>query len=204
MTDQAEHTLPLAQLTLDGAVDRLIGVRTAIVAGNRVTGPSLYRELIEYNGPTHASDGGGSHARSTPAALVEVVDLKEKIETEVAAWCGVGCDVEEALADLAAAHWRPQDVAVMNDYSAAVHQWCHEIESLLDPPKRITLAADCPACGARTVHRPDNGGDWVRQPALQIGDRGCECQRCHARWGPESYLFLARVLGYELPSGVLE
>jgi hypothetical protein len=54
------------------------------------------------------------------------------------------------------------------------------------------------------VYHRDSAGELVRQPALQIGVWGCECMACRAFWAPDRFVFLARVLGYELPEGVLE
>jgi hypothetical protein len=33
---------------------------------------------------------------------------------------------------------------------------------------------------------------------------GCTCQHCGAHWTPDRSLFLCRLLGFELPAGVLE
>jgi len=67
------------------------------------------------------------------------------------------------------------------------------------------VTAPRPACGATTVFCRDSAGELVRQPALQIvAEHGCTCQACNYCWAPAHYLYLARVLGYELPPGVLE
>ena len=42
-------------------------------------------------------------------------------------------------------------------------------------------------------------------PALQIvADTGYTCLACKHTWGPDLYLHLARVLGFDTPEGVLE
>ena len=60
------------------------------------------------------------------------------------------------------------------------------------------------ACTATHVYR-DAAGEMVRMPALQIvADTGCTCQACKHTWGPELFLHLARVLGFDTPEGVLD
>jgi hypothetical protein len=63
----------------------------------------------------------------------------------------------------------------------------------------------CLACGAITVYRRDSAGELVRQPALQIvAEAGCSSIDRRYTWAPSHYLHLCRVLGLELPAGVLE
>ncbi|EUA18451.1 putative phage protein [Mycobacterium xenopi 3993] len=69
---------------------------------------------------------------------------------------------------------------------------------------RQTPARSLPGMRKKTVYRRDNAGDLVRQPALQITTQGCVCQHCRTVWGPERFMLLAKVLGYDLPPGVLE
>ena len=62
----------------------------------------------------------------------------------------------------------------------------------------------CPACNATAVYRRNSAGENVRVPALQIiAEQGCTCLVCHASWTPDRYLLLCRVLGFDLPRGVL-
>jgi hypothetical protein len=73
------------------------------------------------------------------------------------------------------------------------------------PATRQALLGAVPACGATTVYRKDSTGELVRQPALQIvAEHGCTCQACRYTWAPSHYLLLCKVLGFELPAGVLE
>jgi hypothetical protein len=44
----------------------------------------------------------------------------------------------------------------------------------------------------------------IRQPALQIGPNGCTCSKCRAHWPPEKFLWLANLLGFEKPLGLVE
>ena len=101
--------------------------------------------------------------------------------------------------------WRPQDVARMEQITAVLLDWAVDIGDMLNPPRKMTISAACPACGETTTHRRDKGGDRVRVPVLQVvADRGCTCLACGAHWAPTLYTHLSRVLGFELPDGVLE
>ena len=54
------------------------------------------------------------------------------------------------------------------------------------------------------MYRRDSGGERVRQAALQITTAGCQCMACRHVWTPDKFVFLARVLAFDLPDGVLE
>ena len=86
-----------------------------------------------------------------------------------------------------------------------VESWAVSVRSLLHPASIKRVSAPCPACGATTAYRRDAAGERVRTPALQIvTELGCTCQVCRYTWGPQLYLHLARVLGFETPAGVIE
>jgi predicted RNA-binding Zn-ribbon protein involved in translation (DUF1610 family) len=109
------------------------------------------------------------------------------------------------LRGLQARKWRPQDVHGIDQISAACEAWAKDITALLNPVSVKHVAAACPACGTKTIHRRDSGGELVRQPALQIvALQGCTCLHCHTTWAPQYYLHLCRVLGFDMPAGVLE
>ncbi|GAA3962955.1 DUF7340 domain-containing protein [Gordonia caeni] len=157
---------------------------------------------------TPKATGRQPHAGSQPPLWVDALDLRHTITTHVTEWAHTWqlgtTHTITALHALADRTWRPQDVAAMTTITQTCLRWSSAIDSLFDPPKRLTLAAPCPACQVATVHRPDSAGEWVRQPALQITDRGCECLNCRHLWDPTMYRHLANVLGCNLPEGVLE
>lgn len=64
------------------------------------------------------------------------------------------------------------------------------------------MSAPCPSCGRRWYYRRRDNEN-IRQPALQLViETGCTCQACGAFWPPERFLFLVRLLGFDLPAGV--
>lgn len=112
---------------------------------------------------------------------------------------------ERRLRLIAARNFRPDDIAAIVKITNTLTTWTARINALLEPEHIKHVSAPCPACGATTIHRKDSAGEIVRQPALQIiTDQGCTCLRCRAHWAPEYYLHLSRVLGFDLPAGILE
>jgi hypothetical protein len=84
-----------------------------------------------------------------------------------------------------------------------IRSWCVSVKALLEPAHVKTIAAACPSCNTAVVYRK-SAGELVRQPALQVvAEVGCTCLSCGAAWAPDAYLFLCRLLGFELPEGVL-
>ena len=109
------------------------------------------------------------------------------------------------LRALAAKPWRPQATCDVDQIAHKAASWAVSVQSLINPASVKQLSAPCPACGATSAFRRDSAGERVRVPALQIiTELGCTCLVCRHTWGPELYLHLARVLGFETPAGVIE
>lgn len=168
----------------------------------------LYMQLFDavQAGRTGASTNGGRSGSGSPL-WTDALDLLDEIDTAAAIWQPAYRGVPPTVARLrlqAEQSWRPQDVRELEQKTVALKGWRLDIETLFNPPRRYTLAAPCPACGTKTVHRPDNTGEIVRQPALQIDANGCHCLHCHYTWEPYRYRILAAALECPLPEGVLE
>lgn len=201
MTDTTEHDLPGTRQAFRDAIHALIGrTRTLIERDNGATEPAwgdpLYTQLREYIAGAQGT-GNGSHARSMPPVVLDAVDLCDQIDRTVRDWVSpinvtgtVG-----RLAWLEETQFRPQDVPVLKARTADLTWWASRARELLDPPRRWTLPNPCPACGTAKVYRPDSAGETVRQPALQIGRHGCECQHCRTFWPPERFGILAGAIG---------
>ncbi|AAR26716.1 hypothetical protein PBI_CHE9D_104 [Mycobacterium phage Che9d] len=173
---------------------------------------SLYDQLID------ALPGGQGNAsrvpQSSPPMCLDAVDIIRDIDTLTAQWeprPNLDASVDnpqpiavQRLQAIDKRQWRPQDTTLVEDITAQVDKWCDKITATLNPQRKWTLPNPCPACNTAVVYRKNSSGDPVRQPALQIGPLGCECQNCHTTWGPEYFQHLAKVLGYSLPQGVLE
>lgn len=191
-----------AKKVLGRAVQRLTAPKRHMTT-NRWA-PSLYQQLVDdaagAQGETHTP------AKSLPPLWIDNLQLRAEIDRQAAVWCPVQGSTPDRLNRLAWRQWRPQDTELVTGMSARVESWCESIQALLFPEQRVFVhGAACPSCGKRTCYRRDSAGDVVRQPTLKlVADQGCTCQACGAFWGPERYLFLCRLLGFELPEGVLE
>ncbi|MEW2478705.1 hypothetical protein AB0876_03865 [Mycobacterium sp. NPDC049093] len=217
---ETDGNLPAARNKLSNAISALIDPKPHTVRREYDDGTSVNVEWIDslYDQLSDAVPGGQGNAsrvpQSSPPMCIDAVDLMRKIESATAEWeprpnIDAITDAEQAmpvirLQAVERRTWRPQDTTLVENIAAEIESWATEIRSLLDPVKRWTLPNPCPACDTAIVYRRNSANETVRQPALQIGPAGCVCQNCHHTWAPEYFQHLAQVLGYELPSGVLE
>lgn len=199
-----ERTLPQARRSLEDAVAKLVAPQHRVIADKLRTAPSRYHqlasELAGTQGDTHTP------AKSIPPLWIDATQLLADIDRQARRWEPKPPDTPARLNSIAAKTYRPQDVDFVAMIAAQVSRWCDSIDSLLEPEsvKHIADAA-CPSCNKRHFYRKDSAGDTVRQPALQIiTSQGCECLCCGAYWDPTRYLFLCKLLGFQLPDGVLE
>jgi hypothetical protein len=141
---------------------------------------------------------------------VDAVDLQSEIDLTVMMWhppvpAGRKHPTMRRLAALDDVTFRPQDTGKVTRWSVTARGWASRIKTLLDPEAVKTISAPCPACGTETVWRRDSTGEAVRQPALQlVTNQGCTCMACRTSWTPDKYLWLCKLLGFQLPEGVLD
>jgi hypothetical protein len=208
-----DGSLPDARRQLDDAISGLCDPKPQTLHDGEVTWiDSLYVQLLEAV-PGSKRERTGVSA-SQPPVWVDAMCLIQEIDTAVAIWERPFPVLPGDLSDetppvtvlrlkaIRARLWRPQDCRNILQIAEAVASWSENIKSLLFPEPRWTLPAACPQCNTRIVYRMDSAGERVRQPALQLStEGGAWCQKCQSTWHPQ---FLARLLGYELPEGVLE
>lgn len=213
-TTNDEHHLPQARNDLNHAIRALINPQPAYTSSGTVWLDSLYLQLQA------AIPGEKQHrsgvARSQPPAWIDAIDTLRDIDRTVTTWeprwpaipGDLTGDPEPPtvlrLRIIRDRTWRPQDTGEVKKIAAKIRSWVDRITTLLADDHVKHISAPCPACGKQTVYRKDSAGELVRQPALQITTMGCVCQACRASWSPDLYMHLARVLGYDLPAGVLE
>lgn len=207
MTDTTEHDLPGTRQAFRDAIHALIGhTRTLIERDNGATEPAwgdpLYTQLREYIAGAQGNGSSGAFHRSMPPVVLDAVDLCDQIDRTVKTWWPEDSDPRHGtthtrLSWMEQQQFRPQDVPWLKARTADLTWWAARARELLDPPRRWTLPNPCPACGTAKVYRPDSAGETVRQPALQIGRHGCECQHCHTVWPPERFGILAGAIGIE-------
>lgn len=200
MTD---GNITAAKKRLQHAIDDLIRPRPGIIRGHTRYQPSLYDALVSEAGGTQGDTR--TPAKSLPPLWIDAVQLRTDIDRQVTRWHPKPGTTVFRLAALSDRGWRPQDTDQVNTITHKISGWCDHITTLLDPDKTVPIPEACPSCDKRLVYRRDSAGEMVRQPALRIVvGQGCTCGACGAFWAPEKFVFLARLLGHDLPEGVLE
>ena len=198
-----EKSLPAAIDNLYAAIGGLIDPRKELINGTVMGAPSLYASLVDQIPASSGEYSGRVHGASRPPVWCDALDLRIQIDAQVKQWQPKGDSTPTRLRALASQKFRPQDTATLRDYSNNIRTWTHTIKGYLDPERVKGVSAACPACGTRWVYR-QHAGESVRQPALQLIVRqGCTCLACDTFWEPSRYLFLCRLLGFDLPPGVL-
>ena len=193
-----------AKAKLSSAVNRLCDPRMAVYHDQTRYAPSLYMQL--------ATDLSGTQgdtrtpAKSLPPLWLDAVLLLNDMDKKVRSWRPFRrATTPQRLAMLRDKQWRPQDTDHVTDMHQTINRWCESILSLHYPESVKHIDAPCPSCSREWVHRRDSGGDMVRKRSLKwTPNVGFECQACKAHWPPEQTWFFHRLLGLELPEGVLE
>lgn len=193
-----------ARTRLEYAINRLCKPRMGVYHDRHLYAPSLYESLA---GDLAGTQGDNrTPAKSLPPLWIDATQLKHDIDTQTRRWTPrCRATTPDRLTLLKDKTWRPQDTDHVKGIAGQVDRWCDAIISLLDPESVKHISAPCPACGKATIYRRDKAGEVVRQPALRVVTNvGCTCQHCDAHWAPEKYIWLCKLLGFELPEGVLE
>jgi hypothetical protein len=169
---------------------------------SRHRAPSLLDQLRSQVG--NSSGRGGAPGKTAPIPInADALDLLNTITwgtDDLVRLADVSPDVasvEGRLKAVAAAAGGWTDLEAVHGVRLALSGWVRAIRTLLDPPKRLYLAAPCPRCEQSMVWRRDESiGEDVQQPALQVdGIEGCTCLACGAHWPPQLFEHLASVLG---------
>jgi hypothetical protein len=192
-----------AKAKFERAVKSLTAPRPAVYHDTTVWVPSLWSVLVSELAGVQGDSK--TPAKSIPPVHIDAVQLKADIEAQTRKWEPKAPDPVAGLHWLAGKGWRPQDTDLVFGMARTVTGWADKIVAIIEPESTKFVDAACPSCGRRTVYRRDSAGEIVRQPALKIvAATGCTCQHCDAHWSPDRYLFLCRLLGFDLPEGVLE
>ncbi|SFE55004.1 hypothetical protein SAMN04487819_11682 [Actinopolyspora alba] len=162
--------------------------------------PSLLDQLRDAIAPgTDRRPGTGAGSR-TPISieahdrLAEIDATSTRIQQALAS--PPHRDVAERLRGIVATVTATTDRESIDTVTAHLNHWVREIRVLFDPPRRLHVAAPCPACQTRMVATTGDDGETVQTPALWVdGQTGCRCHACGHHW-PTSHLeHLAAVLG---------
>lgn len=169
---------------------------------SRHRAPSLLNQLRSQVG--NSSGRGGAPGKTAPIPInADALDLLNTITwgagelLELAEARSEHPNVEARLRAVVAVAGGWTDLEAVHGVRLSLAGWVRAIRALLDPPKRLYLAAPCPRCEQSMVWRRDESiGEDVQQPALQVdGIDGCTCLSCGAHWAPELFEHLASVLG---------
>ena len=206
----ADGNILAEKVKLKRAVDSLTERRNHTVCqGQPVSEPSLYVQLRSDLAGTQGDTK--TPARSLPPIWIDACILLEKIDKQTRQWHPEPGDTPFRLQSLSFKAWRPQDCDHVREITRTVDMWCGDITNMIEPERRLTIhtpnddLAACPSCGNTWIYRKDSGGDNVRVPALKwTANVGFECAACKAHWAPEQTMFFSKLLGFELPEGVLE
>jgi hypothetical protein len=98
----------------------------------------------------------------------------------------------------ASGHWRTTDPDLLLWAATAAESWVSAARTLLNPPKRWSMAAACPQCETSVTYVQDSSGERVRRPALELDPTTqtarCLAPGCGARWDSRRLLLLAQML----------
>lgn len=164
--------------------------------------PSLLDQLRDAVTTGGETLKGGRRNAPLPIS-VAAHDMLTQIETDAVdlhlkALTHDALTAEDRIKALAGIVGRWTDGDAVNTALTYMAKWAAEIRQLLDPPRRLHVAAACPACDTRMVYRQDETGETVQVPALTVdGTVGCTCLSCHHVWPPGNLEHLAMVLGCE-------
>jgi hypothetical protein len=201
------------------AVHNLIGLRPDVIERDDFTREaivldSLYTELCDAR---HGERRGEGTRRATPASRApgwtDALSLLDRIDRRVQLWWPeTPLEPTEQhvtvrrLYALLDHQWRPQDVRELRHMAREISGWVQSIGVLLPTEEIHTweLRAPCPSCGETTTQVDDGSGELVRRYVLQADKNSAKCAACETTWDPTYYHLLARMIGAELPPGVLE
>lgn len=198
----AELINPQVRSYVRDKIDPDSGAVIGIDGTTRHAVPSLLQQLRRSVASTRASGGGPSKSAPIPISadaydlLTDITARTVKLVEMSGATPGSSSEEDRLRAVVAsAAAW--SDLQAVYAVRLVLSKWVARIRDLLDPPKRLYLAAACPRCEVSMVWRRDEAlGEEVQQPALQVdGKRGCTCAACGAHWDPTLFQHLASVLG---------
>lgn len=177
------------------AVGQRIGQRTARQAHL----PSLVEQLIDaIPGSGNTDHGTGSAGSTRSAVALDVLDLVHAMQA--ATRCRTLRGLSDALRawTRASGHWRTTDPELLLWAATAAESWVSAARTLLNPPKRWSMAAACPQCETSVTYVQDSSGERVRRPALELDPTTqtarCLAPGCGARWDSRRLLLLAQML----------
>jgi hypothetical protein len=194
--------LQLARKRLTDAIADLIDPRPVGIEGTISYQPSRYDVLRDAVTGRPTSTPRHHQLATTPGWL-EAMTLASDIQSAIGAMPIDTTLTVLRLRALERRRWRPQDTHEILDHANRIAHFATLIDALFAPRPRYLAGDACPHCGATHAARHVDD-QTIKTPALAITDTGAACGACGDTWAPEQLPFLAGLLGYPLPPGVIQ
>lgn len=189
--------LPKAVNELRDAINALVEPHLEYLDGRLLKTPSIYDQIRNMVAGMQGTSNGHSN-RSMPPIWIDAVSVLNEIELTF------GRPAYGHIQALGEQDWTPDDGREILRHTRTLTGFVKVITNLLDPPRKMHIAAPCPNCSTTTVKHTDSAGEEVNGPALKIvAGEGCTCQECGHTWPEWAYPLLAQVLGIPAPAGVV-
>lgn len=188
-------------------LQRIIALQHRINArrADRADLPSLLDQLLGAVESSSNNAGGGSTAGVHRSVIgLSAAEIVHDIEITTR-WGNTASGGHDPHPDLAvqlrrwaarSPHWRVANPNYLINAARRAEDWVTAARTQLNPPRRWSHPGRCPNCGAAVAQVPDDTGQIVRRPALEL-DRTtatARCLNCPARWESERLPLLAAVL----------
>lgn len=165
------------------------------------TAPGLITQLKDARPTGNEKGSAGTRGKIITPVSLDVIKLLNDIRLDIAQWSFVDHVGQRELEDLVIISsyrvCQRASLQEMRGWLNVLMRWMSLISMIFDPPKRWTISAPCPQCGASTVEKLRDG-EYVRVPALQLTERKgakvCHCVGCWTEWPEERFLLLAKAI----------
>jgi hypothetical protein len=171
----------------------------ARAAARRATITRLPSMLEQLQDAVHSTQGGGGASAGphrSPIGLA-AAELLHSIDRACSGCPGATLtDRLRYWAGLSGV-WRTQAPQWLLLRSLDAQQWVTQGWEILDPSRVTPIPGMCPRCRRRTVRAPDDLGEWVERPVLNLArDEGTvHCTApCREAWGPDRLRWLGELL----------
>lgn len=198
---RAEHAAALRRRDRAGmrrVLARLIAHEQQAQA-RRATLARLPSMLEQLDDAVHSTQGGGGAAAGphrSPIGLA-AAELLHAIDRACAGCPGTTRTERLRYWAGLSGTWRVSDPDRLLLYALDAQRWVEQGWAILDPSRVTPIPGMCPSCRRRTVRTPDDLGEQVERPVLNLtrdeGTVHCTAP-CRASWPPDRLRWLGELL----------